>query len=272
VALGMMTKFDIKDKLDSIIYSAYNLLSDFFFLFNFRSKKILNKNIEFSGVHKDKICFIAGTGPSLNDLSQEEISLINKEIVFGVNSLYKSEIGSSLKPKYYALMDNVYWGIWSHTFKDVLDVYKEHPPTFITDIRAKSLVDQSSINPDHIYLFPKKYPINKISKDITGNIHALMNVVSFSILTAIFMGCKKIYLLGCDYNSFCNQGYGHCYEDRSDVTSYDLAFFLRYYWLTTEFHYLLGRLAREAGVEIINLTPGSLLDAYPRSSIHEIFK
>ena len=176
-----MTKFDIKDRLDSVIYGTYNLLSDFFFLFNFKSKKILNKNIEFSDVHKDKICFIAGTGPSLNDLSEEQISLINKEIVFGVNSLYKSEVGSSLKPKYYALMDNVYWGIWSHTFKDVLDVYKEDPPTFITDIRAKSVVDQSSIKPGHMYLFPKKYPINKISKDITGNIHALMNVVSFSI-------------------------------------------------------------------------------------------
>jgi hypothetical protein len=267
-----MTKFDIKDKLDSIAYGIYNLASNFFFALDLDAKKILNKNNCYSNIHNDEVCFIVGTGPSLSKLNQEDIHLINQEIVFGVNSLYKSEIGLQLKPKYYALMDNIYWGRWSHEFKSVLNSYKSEPPVFITDIRAKSTIDRMDENAKAIYLHPKKYPINKISKDITGNIHALMNVVSFSILTAIFMGCKKIYLLGCDYNSFCNQGYGHCYEDRGDVTSYDLAFFLRYYWLTTEFHYLLGRLAREAGAEIINLTPGSLLDAYPRSSIHEIFK
>jgi hypothetical protein len=266
-----MTKVEFKDHIDAFIYRVFNIVSQFLFLFDRNSKKILIKNKKYFNKHKDSCCFILGTGPSLGKLSEKELLVINKEIVFGVNSLYKSKIGLLIKPQYYSLMDNVYWGHWDHTFKEVIDTYKDNPPVFITDLRAKKLVDNLISNSPTLFLYAKKYPVNKISCDLTSNIHALMNVVSFSILTAIFMGFKKIYLLGCDYNSFCNEGYGHCYDDAVDVTPYDLAFFLRNYWYITEFHYLLGKLAIEKGVEVINLTPNSLLDAYPRSTMKEVF-
>ena len=80
------------------------------------------------------------------------------------------------------------------------------------------------------------------------------------------MGFKNIYLLGCDYNAFCTAGKGHAYDDKSELaqTDYNLAFYLKFYWITTEVHYLIAKLAKKRGVNIINLTPGSLLDAYPR--------
>lgn len=266
-----MNKLELKDRIDAFIYRAYNNISDLLFLFDIKSKRTLNKNKNYRNKHIDSRCFILGTGPSLGGLSEKDLQLINKEIVFGVNSLYRSKIGLSVRPKYYALMDNIYWGRWDHTFEEVIRAYEENPPIFITDIRAKKILDNISMESKPVFLYAKKYPVNKISDDLTNNIHALMNVVSFSILTAIFMGFKKIYLLGCDYNAFCNEGYGHCYDDAVDVTSYDLAFFLRNYWLITEFHYLIGKLAIENGVEIINLTPHSLLDAYPKSTIDETF-
>jgi hypothetical protein len=104
---------------------------------------------------------------------------------------------------------------------------------------------------------------------LNGNIFAAMNVVSFSILAAMFMGFKKINLLGCDYNAFCTNGKGHAYDDKSELGQfkYNLAFYLRFYWITTEIHYLIAKLAKRNGVEVINMSEGSLLDAYPKATL-----
>lgn len=214
-----------------------------------------------------------GTGPSLSQIPPQELELLKNEIIFGVNSLYKSKIGSSIHPDYYALMDNLYWEQWSNTFTEVLETYSEEPPVFITDIRSKHLIDALKIGKDTLYIHSKKYPIGRVSELIDENVYAVMNVVSYSILTAIYMGFKEVYLLGCDYNAFSTAGKGHCYDDKSEVsqTNYNLAFYLKFYWLTTEFHYLIAKLAKQKGVRLVNLTPNSLLDAYPSSTIGEIF-
>jgi hypothetical protein len=208
----------------------------------------------------------------LASLSTAQIDQLRSETVFGVNSLYKAELVSSIVPKYYALLDNLYWGSWSHTFKEVLDKYPTSPPIFITDLRARSFAQRANPSANSIYIYSKKYPIDKMSEQIDTNIFAAMNVVSYSILTAMYLGFKEIYLLGCDYNAFCSAGRGHAYDDKSEVaqSDYNLAFYLKFYWLTTEFHYLIANLAKSRGVTVSNLTKGSLLDAYQRLPIDKV--
>lgn len=261
-----MSKFDIKDKLDKAIYGAYNTLSDILFHINPAIKKKLKKNQIYKNKHNGERCFILGTGPSLNLLSNIQINNLCKETVFGTNSMYKAEIVSSVVPKYYALLDNLYWAEWSQTFSDVVGRYKHKPPIFITDIRASNFAENANNASQHLLVHSKKYPINEMSDNLESNIFAAMNVISYSILTAMYMGFKDIYLLGCDYNAFCTAGKGHAYDDKSELaqTDYNLAFYLKFYWITTEFHYLIAKLAKARGVNVINLTPGSLLDAYPR--------
>jgi hypothetical protein len=267
-----MSKFDIKDAIDALIYKTYNILIEIIYYFDFFTKKELKKNVNFRGIHNGERCFILGTGPSLNDLKIHELNALKSEVIFGVNSLYKSEIVSGINPNYYTLMDNLYWEQWNHTFKEVVEKYKKNPPIFITDIRAKKILDNLSENISSIYIYSKKYPVSKMSEKIDGNIYGAMNVISFSILTAIYMGFKEIYLLGCDYNAFCTAGKGHCYDDKSEVSqvNYNLAFYLKFYWITTEFHYLVAKLARKKNIMIINLTPESLLDAYPRRPLSQV--
>lgn len=267
-----MSKIEIKDKLDELIYSLYNFLSDIVYGLDSRSKGVVKKNANFKNVHAGERCFILGTGPSLSQLVDREIDILNREIVFGVNSLYKSEIGSKLTPKYYALMDNLYWEQWSDTFAEVSNKYKDNLPVFITDLRAKHLVDRLAEKKSAIFIYSKKYPTKRVSADIEKNIYAAMNVISYSILSAMHMGFREIYLLGCDYSSFCTAGKGHCYDDKSEIAdfNYNLAFYLRFYWITTEFHYLIAKLAKERQVKVINLTPNSLLDAYPRLEVNSV--
>lgn len=269
-----MSKFEIKDKLDNILYNTYNLACNILYIFDFKTKNILKQNLEFKNIHLGQRCFILGTGPSLSHLTGINIENLNKEIVFGVNSLYKSKVGSEITPQYYALMDNLYWGEWSETFSEIRKKYPGKPPIFITDTRALDTVNLVAENSSTIYIHSKKYPTNKMSADIDKNIYAAMNVISYSILSAIYMGFREIYLLGCDYSAFCTSGKGHCYDDEAEVgqINYNLAFYLKFYWITTEFHYLIAKLAKRMNVSVINLTPNSLLDAYQMDSIEKVLK
>lgn len=270
-----MSKFDIKEKLDAFIYSAYNILSEIVFGFDVKSKKLVSRNALFKNLHEGERCFILGTGPSLRTLTENQVEKLRSEVVFGVNSLYKSSIASGLAPKYYTLIDNLYWESagWSGAFSEVADKYSDNPPVFITDPRARHIVDRLNLKKSPIYIYSKKYPTKEMSVEIAGNIYAAMNCVTYSILVAMYMGFKEVYILGCDYNAFCCAGSGHCYDDKVELMDnpYNLAFYLKFYWITTEFHYLVAKLAKEMGVKVINLTPGSLLDAYPRKSLEDFF-
>lgn len=267
-----MSKFDVKDKIDGYIYRLYNVLSSTLFAFDFKSKRLVEKNFALRNSHEGERCFILGTGPSLGLLTEGQVNNLKSEVLFGVNSFYKAGMASTLKPRYYALMDDLYWKDWSRVFGEVVDAFSDNPPVFITDPRAQGLVESLSLEADPIYVYAKKYPTKEMSEDISGNIYATINVVSTSILVAMYLGFKEVYLLGCDYNAFCTAGRGHCYDDEKELDGihYNLAFFLKYYWITTEFHYLVAKLAKEKGVKIANLTPTSLLDAYPRRPVSDV--
>lgn len=261
-----MSKFDVKERVDSILYNFYNILSDILFSFKRNIKKITKNNASFIIKEKNARCFIVGTGPSLNSVPDELLNQISKESSFGVNFLYKSEIFEKIKPNYYVLMDDYFWGEFRNVFSDVCNKYDSGGPIFITDYRAKDI-----LSGDHVFIHAKNYPVNNVRLNLCGNSSALMNVVSYSIASAIFMGFKEIYLVGCDYNAFSTSGVGHCYDDEElKESGLNLAYFLKFYHITTEFHYLLAKEAKKKGVKIINLTEGSLLDAYPRSSYKDI--
>jgi hypothetical protein len=267
-----MNKFDLKDKLDKCVYKAYNVLSTILYAMDYQSRRLIRKNQAFKDIHKDDRCFILGTGPSLNLISQDEREKLKAEVLFGVNSYHLSDIASTLVPTYYALLDDLYWKDWSHLFGEVNERFSDKPPTFITDPRARGLVEGLKMRKSPVYVYAKRYPIDSISDDITSNNYATMNVVSSCILVAAYMGFKEIYLLGCDYNTFCNAGTGHCYNDKKQLEgiSYNLAYFLKYYWITTEFHYLIAQFAKMKGIKVVNLTPCSLLDAYPQVPVSSV--
>lgn len=263
-----MNKFNLKDKIDQIIYITYNLLAEIFFQFNFKVKKKIKKNLFFKNKHKGERCFIIGTGPSLNKLNEAQVISLNKEVVFGANSFYKAKAVNSINPTYYALVDNLYWEEKDYTFTEVIKKYEQCPPTFITDLRAQGLAEKAYPEKQHVFVYSKKYPTVKVSEKIDSNIYVTMNVISCCILVAIYMGFKEIYLIGCDYSAFCNLKEEYKSDDKHPT--FNLAFYLKFYWITTEFHYLIAKLAIEKNINIVNLSQGSLLDAYPMGVIDKV--
>ncbi|MCL2875144.1 MAG: DUF115 domain-containing protein [Betaproteobacteria bacterium] len=262
--------FDLKQCVDNLMYYVFNFLSDAEFFLNPKRKALLAGNKAFHNKHAGERCFILGTGPSLAGLTCEQVGSLSKETVFAVNSIFKVYVVSSITPRYYALLDNNYWGVSKGTFVEVVEKYNNAPPVIITDIRAKTLVPNGV---ESILIYSKNYPAKRIRCDLSGNMSLTLNVVGSSILSAIYMGFNEVYLLGCDYNLFCSRIGTHCYNDDAEIKelpSYNLAFYLKYYHLITEFHYLISALAQRNGVKIINLTEGSLLDAYPFARVNTV--
>lgn len=262
----------IKEKIDNVMYYCFNILSDIVFNLKFKTKHLIKKNRKFKDKHLGERCFILGTGPSLNNLLENDIDNLKNEVVFAVNSIYKSKIVDEITPTYYSLFDNLYWDQEKHAFADILKKYELQKPLFLTDYRTYSIVKDNDYEKNTLFLFNKKFPITKIESCIDKNMYIGQNVVSTTILIAIFMGFKEIYLLGCDYNSFATQVGEHCYDDTDELVYgvYNLEFYLKFYALTTRIHYLIAKLAFKKGVKIINLTTGSLLDAYPREDISSV--
>ena len=267
-----MSLFKVKDKLDTQIYRVFNVLSDVYYCINPGVRVVVQRNRAYKNIHLGERCFILGTGPSINSITLAQIDKLRSEFVFGVNSLYKSEHLRTVMPRYYCLLDNVYSFQYANEFQNVLNAYEERPPTLIANYSAKTAIDKIGIKSRVIYLYGKKFPATKTSSRIDRNMFISMNVVGSAILSAIYMGFKQVYLLGCDYNLFCKRASNHCYDDSQEkFYSENLAFYLKFYGLTTEFHYLTAQHAKEEGAEIVNLTQDSLLDAYPRARIGSIF-
>lgn len=268
-----MSFFTIKERLDNILYRVFNVFSDVIFFARLSIRKELVNNEKYRLSHDGQRCFIVGTGPSLSGIDSCFIDNLKSETVFGVNSFYKIESFSDVVPDYYVLMDNNYWGVSSGAFNEVRNKYTK-PPVFISDVRALKFLKGTEKTSEYLALYAKNYPVDSVRFDARSNLSITMNVVGVSIQMAIYMGFKEIYLLGCDYNSFCSVGGSHCYDDQDEkntLPSYNLAFYLKYYSLTTEFHYKLAQLAKENNVKLVNATDGSLLDAYPYKSLKNIF-
>ena len=109
------------------------------------------------------------------------------------------------------------------------------------------------------YITPKKIDITKIMP-------AFGNVICAAIAFAIGAGYKKIVLLGCDFNSFAFPHEIHCYDggkDNKAARRISLDFELFCYSFDATVHLQLAKYANLLGVEIVNSTKGSLIDAYP---------
>lgn len=266
-----MSKYEIKELVDKVIFDTYNLASQM--LFNFKvDKKIIKKNSVYKDKHKGERCFILGTGPSLK---QVDVAFLKNEIVFGVNYLYKGDIINKIKIQYYCLYDEIFHG---NNISDTKEIFSKLPNTifFLRTKSYKNLLKNDLIN-DRIYFQAcNLYQHGDLIRvDMTKNMTAPYNVILGCIQTAMYMGFKEIYLLGCDFNSFASMKVEHYYdEDNKDVPSrhMSLGYEMKFYSLVAYHHYALNKYAFNNGIKIYNITQNSLLDAYERKEYQDLFK
>lgn len=268
-----MTGFQIKEHIDNSVYYLYDVYSYLSFFFKFRIKKHIKRNQVFKDKHLHQRCFILGCGPSLKELDEKQLTFLKNEIIIGVNDLFRTSFLCDIVPKYYFMVDNAYWQEQIDTALAAFDFYKGKDTTFFTNVKAYRSFSKMILNDQKVfYMYAGMYPVKRVLNNMGSNQTVCINVVTQAILSAMYMGFGEIYLLGCDYTAFATPLDTHCYDSSySPHKTQNLAFYLKYYELATRVHYMVAQKAKEEGIFIFNLTDNSLLDAYPKKKLNDLY-
>lgn len=239
-----------------------------------KMRKILKENVNLSKFKRSDTCFIIGLGPSFKAIDIEKLNNHPSDKLV-VNAYYKVDTNQILDVNYYVTVDNGFLKEkYIDGFRDILSSFP----------KAAHIMSPQMITADVVkeYDCPKfgiscTYGIFNANRkiDLTKPMPGTVNCVSTSIEILLALGYKKIILLGCDFNSFATPTEVHCYEEehvKNAVRLNNLAQDLYCSSFTARGHMELENYAQKHGVTILNATRRSLIDAYKRIDIPEIYK
>ena len=210
----------------------------------------------FKNMHKGERCFIIGTGPSINNTN---LDLLQNEICFGVNTLYRGYDKIKTRCQYYAVSDPY---VWQHHWKNIeqLDTH-----LFIW----KRLLQIHEPTCPHTAVTPAPVPMwlsNKMSKDIADNIGwGETVIIDVALQVAYYMGFSNVYLLGCDSTY---AGWHRFDSKESDAPTSNA---IQGNWSHIFKSYQICKDAyEEDGREIINCTVGGKLEIFKRQKLEDV--
>lgn len=234
-----------------------------------------NKYYQLKNRYKDLECFIVGNGPSLN---AEDLNWLKEKnvISFGVNKIHLIYPQTEWRPNFYVCEDIPVL----ETIKDIVNEQKKI---------IKFLMKIPGIHSDKNTIY-----INRIASEFTSMDFFLepvpylfcgQTVLYICLQLAVFMGFKKIYLLGIDFS----WNFDDADPDKNgfSVLKSDSPHFVSNYFQKGEKQYLVTKphfdymvkilsyakeILSHLGVEVINATRGGKLEVFPRVSIDSLQK
>jgi hypothetical protein len=230
------------------------------FPYQLQNKNNMAKNNELKKYKKSDTCYILGLGPSLKGV---DLSKIDGD-TFAINTFYNFSEASSISPTFYCITDDR--DFWDPT-SDLLDkATKKFPDAaFLFNGKYRKQAEAriaQDVKRYYAYMWAGYFKPNK-RIDYQKLLPIMGNIVCFAIMTAFYLGYKKIYLLGCDFNSFAFRTQAHCYDEKHNERVLRLSYELFCYAFCADTHDMLAQYANSNGIQIINATKGSLIDAYP---------
>lgn len=255
---------------------------------------VMSKGVTGKGAPKEGLGIVVmGNGPSLRQTIDNDSEWLLSHDLLAVNFAANTPDFFTLRPQYYVLADGHFFS-GSATDPNVKRLWEElgrisWEMTLWVPAKVRHLVKALVMSNPGIKI--KTFNLTPI-EGLKSVSHLLIdaglgmprprNVLIPAIMVAIREGYKKIYLCGADHTwtrtlsvddeNFVVSVQPHFYKDNDkehqrvraayaglhlhDVLgSMTIAF--RSYWQLAEY-------ARKRGVEIINATPGSMIDAFPR--------
>lgn len=254
-----MDKLEILFNLNNKIFDCSNrVLRVIRILKEIKSLKVRKNNIELKKYKKSDKCYVIGLGPSLKNVN---LDLLDGDIVT-VNFYYKFDSEGKRKPTYYCISDKAFFGRSAEKeLKTAIDQYPDS--CFILNGLYKLWCDKE-LSHNHLfysYMWNGAFT-HKKKVDFTKILPVANNVVNIAIMLSLYCEYNEIYLLGCDFNSFASPVANHCYKDEKSERLWKLDFELYCYSLIANSHSELKQYADKKGIKIINITKGSLIDAY----------
>lgn len=226
--------------------------------------------------YKGQRCFLIGNGPSL---TTSDLELLQNEITFGCNRVYKLFPSTTWRPTYFCMIDAL---IAKYSSDELAENVK--CPLF-TNINTRDLM---KYRPEHL-IFARNLGENPYR--VSGNFEAYYvpsgaTVMTFMIELAMYMGFQEIYLIGVDCTSSLAAG-GHCAKGyvNQELIQKDIERIRKrlndptltaeqvaaYYFDQSTYSYkVLRDYADRHGIHIYNATRGGMLEVYERRNLDEV--
>jgi len=225
-----------------------------------------------------KRCFIIGNGPSLN---KHDLSLLENEITFGVNSFYYKTRETGFRPTFYVVEDS---SVIKENLEEIRNYYAPFKffPTVYSRLHPK---DPNTyffkMNRGFYEKSSPNYCVPRFSTDITKEIFCGQSVTYINLQLAYFMGFSEVYLIGMDFNYIIPESHRRTGDvllsDTDDPNHFHKDYFGKgKTWKDPKLdrvksNYKMAKLVYESvGRKIFNATIGGHLDVFDRVDYYDL--
>ena len=242
-----------------------------------------------------KPIIILGNGPSLRDTIEQYGSALADATTMAVNFAANAPEFASLKPDYYILVDphffvntadanvaKLWTNIASASWRMTLIVPSKEAKRLPAAIASNPNISIAKVNPVGVEGWQW---LENVAYGKGWGMPRPRNVLIPAIMAAIIMGYKQIYVAGADHSwlktlSVDEENHvvsiqPHFYKEddkelkriRTDYLQYPLHQILESFTIAFRSYHRLQRYAASHGIQVINSTTGSFIDAFPRARI-----
>ena len=248
--------------------------------------RLLTANSTLMDLHLGERCFILCNGPSV---LKQNLGLLEGETVISVSNGYHHPLFKQIRPRYHCLPQITYGLL---TEEDVIAWFREMherlgEAELFLNCTEEPLVRRHGLFPGrtvrYVWLNEDMDQISSAElPDLSRAISRVQSVSVMCLMIAMYMGFRRIYLLGVDHDQFRTGEYKYFYSPTvlsgkdSDVAADGRVRTSRY----DEFQALarlwrqyrrMRQVASASGIEILNATAGGELDEFPRVEFADLF-
>ena len=254
-----------------------------FFFFTHLSVFRLNKSLR--NLHAGERCFILCNGPSVKE---QDIKRLRGEVVFSVSNGYRHPDFHVIQPKYHFVPQITYSAL---PLEATIDWFNEMHQS-IGDanlflswqewklVKKYKLFNTRKVN--YLCMSKREFSRNGQFPELDGVLPSVQSVPVMALMTALYMGFDKIYLIGADHDWFVKNEYKYFFDGqvkgakdygvspkgRVLTTLWDALPSLKSLWGQ---YRSIKCIAEKQGVNIYNATQGGMLDEFERVDFDFLF-
>jgi hypothetical protein len=245
-------------------------------------RKVLARNRELRNRHRGEPCFVIGNGPSLN---QQDLRPLGSWITFAMSGFWKHPIVEEWQPTYFCFADPVFFD-GSEPMRSFFTEMSKRVSctTYLIPLEGQSVArEQSLFKGGPVYYVNFQGSLDRTFAkrvDFESVVPRVQSVSQLAIMSAIYLGCSPIYLIGLDHDWLAKRGHeshfyagrtieGHpvAHGDLGRVPYRDDLVSVLNLW---DGYKRLKTIAANEGCEIINASDGGFLDVFPRARYEHV--
>jgi hypothetical protein len=222
-------------------------------------------------------CFIIANGPSIKG---QDLTLLRGETTFVMNSFFLHADYERIRPTYHCAIDPLLVADTPSNIAWLRDLERRKGETaLLFSVDGHDLFQKQGLfsGRDVYYTLhcEQGCDTGRISCDLTRPLPSITCVTLSCILTAVYLGCPEIYLLGFDHDWLGTPTtVGHFYDSNphysGSIAMYPYETLLEYTLALWRGYRRVRQFAFDRGTKIFNATKGGFLDVFPRVEYEKI--